>query len=51
MVLVKKASVSVTRLRSSVNDIPSADDILDASYKLFVIGAENDISDFMGTSK
>ena len=37
--------------KGSINDIPSADDILEAGCKLFVIGAENDISDFMGTSK
>ena len=34
-----------------VNDIPSADDVLADDDMLYVVGADNDISDFIGTSK
>ena len=34
-----------------INDIPSADDVLADDDMLYVVGADNDISDFIGTSK
>lgn len=51
IVAIKKVNGKGKKGKEVINDIPSADDVLEEDDMLYVVGADNDISDFMGTSK
>jgi len=51
IVVIKRPDPKGKKGKEVINDVPSASDVLDKGDMLYVIGADSDIADFVGTSK